>query len=447
MHVARGVKTMVIARLLSHLTSGESVLGEAEIIVILLGVTLIVALTSRRLRLPYTLLLVLVGLVIGILPVFIEVHLDPNIVLFLFLPALLFEGAWNVEIEHLVADWLPVLLLAVPGLVLSLTLVAVVMHWGIGLPWLLALLLGAMVSPTDPVAVISLLRQLGMADRLRTIVEGESLFNDGLGAAAFQIILLLLLTSLGQSATTTDTSALTTILNALWLMFGGLALGLAVGWIFALFLRLVDERLIEITVTFCVAYGVYILGEIIHTSGLLAVVGAGLVMGSYGRRTGMSEYTRVGADAVWEFIAYLANSFLFLLVGIEIGETHFTNSFPSILWALVGVIVGRVLMIYMLIPLHDLVARRLEDRAHRKQKTQRFLPLPNSIPSTWRPLLVLSGLRGALSIALVLSLPTILSQRNLLIDTVFGVVLVTLLGQGLGLRILLPRWPEEETSS
>ncbi len=437
---------MILAWQLNNLTSQESALEQAETVVILLAVTLIVALTSRRLRLPFTLLLVLVGLAIGILPIFIEVHLDPNVVLFLFLPALLFEGAWNVEIEHLMADWLPVVLLAVPGLILSLALVALVMHWGIGLPWLLALLLGAMVSPTDPVAVISLLRQLGMADRLRTIVEGESLFNDGVGTAAFQLILLLLLASLGQTAANSDTSALMIILNALWLMFGGLALGLAVGWLFARFLRLVDERLIEITVTFSIAYGVYILGEVIHTSGLLAVVGAGLVMGSYGRRTGMSEHTQVGADAVWEFIAYLANSFLFLLVGIEIGETKLTNSFPSILWALGGVIAGRLLMIYVLIPLHDFVARKLEDRAHRKQESRRFLPLPQPIPSSWRPLLVLSGLRGALSIALVLSLPTALAQRNLLVDTVFGVVLVTLLGQGLGLRVLLPHWPKEETS-
>jgi CPA1 family monovalent cation:H+ antiporter len=161
----------------------------------------------------------------------------------------------------------------------------------------------------------------------------------------------------------------------------------------------------------------------------------------------MSEYTRVGADAVWEFIAYLANSFLFLLIGIEIGETHYTNSFLSILWALGGVIVGRVLMIYTLLPLHELISRSLERREKRKKKPQHILPLTHSIPLTWRPLLVLSGLRGALSIALVLSLPTILTQRNLLIDTVFGVVLVTLIGQGLGLRILLPRWPKEETSS
>ncbi len=438
---------MIIARLLNNLTSQISALEQAETVVVLLAVTLIVALTSRRLRMPYTLLLVLAGLAIGLLPILIQVHLDPNVVLFLFLPALLFEGAWNVEIEQLIADWLPVVLLALPGLLLSLVLVAVVMHWGSDLAWPLALLLGAMVSPTDPVAVISLLRQLGMADRLRTIVEGESLFNDGVGTAAFQFILFLLLAAQGKAAATSYTSTWMTIVNVLWLMFGGLALGLAIGWIFGRLLRLLDERLIEITVTFSLAYGVYILRTVMQTSGLLAVVGAGLVMGSYGRRTGMSQRTREAADAVWEFIAYLANSFLFLLVGIEIGETKFINSFPSILWALGGVIVGRLLMVYVLIPLHDFVARRLEDRAHSKQASQRFLPLPQPIPSFWRPLLVLSGLRGALSIALVLSLPTAFSQRNLLEDTVFGVVLVTLLGQGLGLRVLLPRLLKEETSA
>jgi Na+:H+ antiporter len=435
---------MVIARLLSNLTSGASALEQVQTAVILLVVTLIVALTSRRLRLPYTLLLVLVGLVMGFLPILIRVHLDPNVVLFLFLPALLFEGAWNVEIEQLVADWLPVVLLALPGLALSLMLVAAVMHWSIGLPWLLALLLGAMVSPTDPVAVLSLLRQLGMADRLRTIVEGESLFNDGVGAAAFQLTLLLLLPSLGQAAAASDTSFWMIVLDALWLILGGLALGLAVGWIVARFLRLVDERLIEMTVTFCVAYGVYVLAEIIHSSGLLAVVGAGLVIGSYGRRTGMSERTQEATDAVWEFIAYLANSLLFLLLGIEIGASNFTQGFPGILWALGGVIVGRVLMVYTLIPLYDLVVRK---STQRKQEPRRFLPLPRTIPSSWRPLLVLSGLRGALSIALVLSLPTTLAQRNVLEDIVYGVVLVTLLGQGLGLRVLLPRWPKEETTT
>ncbi len=435
---------MIILNLFSSATSEEGALEQLQTVVILLVVTLIVALASRRLRLPYTLLLVLVGFVIGLLPVLIQVRLDPNVVLFLFLPALLFEGAWNVEVEQLLADWLPIVLLAVPGLLLSLILVTVVLHWSIGLPWLLALLLGAMVSPTDPLAVLSLFRQLGIPGRLRTIVEGESLFNDGVGAAAYQLVLLLLLSSVGLAKAASDTSFWAIALDALWLMLGGLALGLIVGWIVAHFLRLVDDHLIEITVTFCVAYGVYLIGTILHTSGLLAVVGSGLVIGSYGRRTGMSERTREAIDAIWEFIGYLANSLLFLLLGIEIGASNFTEAISGILWALGGVIVGRVLMIYMLIPLHDLLAGKL---TRNTGKLHRFLPSPRPIPSSWRPLLVLSGLRGALSIALVLSLPVTLAQRNLLADIVYGVVLVTLLGQGIGLRVLLPRWPKEGTSS
>ncbi len=401
---------MVIARLLTNLTGETGTFEQVQTIVILLVVTLIVALASRRLRLPYTLLLVLVGFVFGFLPILTQVHLDPNVVLFLFLPALLFEGAWNIEVAQLVADWLPVVLLAIPGLALSLVLVAAVVHWGIGLPWLLTLLLGAMVSPTDPIAVLSLLRQLGMADRLRTIVEGESLFNDGVGAAAYGLVLGLLVPSLVLTAAASETSF----------------------------------HLIEITVTFSVAYGVYLLGTALHSSGLLAVVGAGLVMGSYGRRTGMSERTQEAVDAVWEFTGYLANSLLFLLLGIQISKSIFTQPFPGILWALLGVVVGRALMVYTLLPLHDFVARRL---ARRTRKPRRFLPFPRPIPSSWRPLLVLSGLRGALSIALVLSLPATLPQRNLLAEIVYGVVLVTLLGQGIGLRILLPRWPKEEVSS
>jgi CPA1 family monovalent cation:H+ antiporter len=203
-------------------------------------VTLIVALISRVFRLVYTLVLVIVGLVIGILPILSHVHLAPDMILFLFLPVLLFEGAWNVDVEKLRADWLPVFLFAVPGLGVSLVLVAAVVHWGIGLPWLLALLLGAMVSPTDPVAVLALLRQLGMAERLRTIIEGESLFNDGVGAACYEIVLLLLLPSLGVAVLGSATAWWAIVIDAAWLLVGGPAIGLFVGWVIARLLRL-DE--------------------------------------------------------------------------------------------------------------------------------------------------------------------------------------------------------------
>jgi CPA1 family monovalent cation:H+ antiporter len=424
--------------------SGNNTPGQIQLIIILLVVTLMVALVSRRMQLPYTLVLVFVGLIIGFLPFIASINLEPDIVLFLFLPALLFEGAWNVDIAHLRADWFPVLLLAVPGLIISLALLAVVLHVGIGLGWLTAILLGAMISPTDPVAVIALLRQLGMSDRLRTIVEGESLFNDGVGAAAFDIVLVLLLPMLGLVSSAQPLVGMI-ILEAFWLLFGGLALGIGIAWLVTRLLRRVDDYLIEITVTFSVAYGVYLIGVALHTSGLLAVVGAGLVLGHYSRKVGMSERTLNAAYDVWEFIGYVANSLLFLLLGIQIGESHLLNAIPGIVWALVGVIVGRVLIVYTLIPLQDILARRLHNTQRRNVALSRpLLPAPRPLPVIWRPLLILSGLRGALSIALVLSLPSNFPERNLLTSIVYGVVLVTLLGQGLGLHVLLPHWPKEE---
>ncbi len=324
--------------------------------------TLLVALLSRRLRLPYTLLLVIVGFVVGILPFIPNEHVDPNIILYVFIPALLFEGAWNAEIDRLVADWLPIVLLAIPGMVLSLLVVAIVLHFGIGLTWLLALLVGAIIAPTDPVAVIALFQQLGVPDRLRTLVEGESIFNDGTAGAAYELILAVLLPTLGLAEASGNPTFLNTPVfgiagEVLWLIFGGLLLGFAVGWVASHLVRRIDDRMVVIPITVTVAYGMYLGATALHTSGLLAVVGAGLVMGSYCRKNAMSPRTIEAADDVWEFIDYLANSLLFLLLGFELALTHIVQSFQGIFFGLLGAVIGRLLMIYIFIPLQDVVAR------------------------------------------------------------------------------------------
>src|SRR5439155_1072270 len=154
----------------------------------------------------------------------------------------------------------------------------------------------------------------------------------------------------------------------------------------------------------------------------------------------MSPRTIEAADDVWDFITYLANSLLFLLLGFELALTHIVQSFQGIFFGLLGAVIGRLLMIYVFIPLQDVVARLW--RHFTPEWNSRF-PRPRTVPSAWRPVMVLSGLRGALSLALVLSLPTELEQRDLLLDIVYGVILVTLLGQGLTLRVLLPRWKEK----
>ena len=233
---------MIISSLLSNRASPSNIVSQVEFLILLLIVTLIVALLSRRLRVPYTLLLVIVGFVVGILPFIPNEHVDPNLILYVFIPALLFEGAWNAEIDKLVADWLPIVLLAIPGMVFSLLVVAVVLHFGIGLEWLLALLVGAIIAPTDPVAVIALFQQLGVPDRLRTLVEGESIFNDGTAGAAYELILAVLLPTLGLAEASGNPSFLNTPIfgiagEVLWLIFGGLLLGIGVGLIASRLLR------------------------------------------------------------------------------------------------------------------------------------------------------------------------------------------------------------------
>lgn len=439
---------MLIASLSSNGTGATSLVGQIQLLILLLIVTLIVALLARLMRVPYTLLLVIVGfivgIVVGLMPFLPHEHLDPNVVLYIFIPALLFEGAWNAELDRLEAEWLPIILLVIPGMLFSLFVVAVALHFGINLSWLLALLVGAIVAPTDPVAVIALFQQLGVPDRLRILVEGESIFNDGTGGAAYELVLAVLLPTLGLAEVSGEPSfhnapALLIVAEVLWLVFGGFLLGLGVGWLVSHLLRRISDRLVVITITIAVAYGMYLLGTALQTSGLLAVVGAGLVMGSYGRKHALAPRTIEAADDVWEFIDYLANSLLFLLLGFELSLTNLVQSFPGIFFGVLGALIGRVMMIYVFVPLQDVIARWWTRRALSRSPR---LSRPRPVPSAWRPVMVLSGLRGALSLALVLSLPEELAQRNLLTDIVYGVILVTLLGQGLTLRALLPRWKD-----
>ena len=265
-------------------------------LVLFLSVALVVNLLSEKLRVPYTLGLVIVGLGIGFVGLTPEVQLSPELVLFVFLPALLFEGAWNAKLSLLRENWRAIFFLAGPGLLLSLVIIAAALHILDQLDWATALLLAAILSPTDPVAVLGLFRQLHVNERLSNIIEGESLFNDGVAGSLYQTFLaLVLLTLHGQAPT-----GLAALGNGL-LMFvieagGGLLFGALAGFLISHVLRRIDDPVVETTITLLSAYGIYWVADMLQLSAIVAVIVTALMLGNYGRAIGMSERTRSDAD-------------------------------------------------------------------------------------------------------------------------------------------------------
>ncbi len=398
-----------------------------RLLVVLLLIALLVILVTRRLAVPYTLGLVVVGLLLGIAGQFGEIRLDPPLVLFVFLPALLFEGSWSVSVEFLRKNWLMIFLLAVPGVLLEVVLIAVPLQFFTRLNWEDAFLLSAILSPTDPVAVLGLFRQMNVDKDLSTLIEGESLFNDGVAGALYQVFLAIILLSIhGQAEGSIQAWLHGAGIFALE-AGGGVAIGIICGFLISRFVRLIDEPLIETTITLVTAYGVYLLADALHTSGILAVIVAGLILGSYGRSIAMSERTRETVENFWSMLAFIANALVFLLVGVQLNPIAYLTSQEALSFlfvaglAIVSVLLARLIMVVLL--------------------PKSIPPSPGKRLHAWRFLIFWSGLRGALSMALVLALPMEVPDRNLLIFATYAVVLFTLLVQGFSLRFVLKRLP------
>lgn len=380
-----------------------------ETFILLLLAACATSISIKWIRMPYAVALVIAGLLISVANVLPAVHMTPDLVLVIFLPALLFEASWNLDVHEVRHDWLAISALATLGVVVCMFSVASFLNIFGGMALITALLFGALVSATDPVSVISLFRQMGMPARLTTILEGESLFNDGTAVVLFSIML----------AFVKDGAA--SVPMAIFEFFksvaGGAFIGTAIGFIASRVTRSFDDHLLEITLTMITAYGSYLLANRLGVSPVISVVAAGMVVGTYGSHTGMSAATRAAVNSFWEYAAFLCNSILFLLIGLQVKIELLTQNASLIGFGVIAVCFARLLVIYGICPI-------VSTRNH-------------PIPHKWRHVLFWGGLRGALCMALALSLPLSFPAREQVINMTFGVVLFTILVPGLTMEPLV----------
>lgn len=390
----------------------EEFLHAQSLIILLVLLATLVAVITRRIRLPYTVSLVLVGLLLSITRP-LDVEVTPELILAIFVPPLIFEAAFHLDFALLRENLAPILVLAVPGVALTALLVGAIVVLGTGMGWGAATVFGALIAATDPVAVIALFRTLGVSRRLAVALEGESLFNDGTAIVLYRIALGAALSGFFDPAKG--------LVQFVEVAVGGLLIGLVLGWLAALLISRLEDRLVVTTLTTLLAYGAYLAAEQAHVSGVLAVVAAGLVCGNVGLAEAPPT-TKIMLFNLWEFLAFLANSLVFLLIGLAVDLPALVGNLVPIGVALGAVLVSRAAVVY-----------GLPGLVHARRRSRPYLPM------RWRHVLFWGGLRGAISLALALSLPVALPERDVLQAMAFGVMLFTLLAQGTSIQFLLLR--------
>lgn len=380
----------------------------------LLFVSALVAMLTRRLRLPYTVGLVLAGIALYGAHARIDLHLSRDLIFSLFLPPLIFEAALCIRWSQLRRELPVVTLLATVGVLLAATVTAAGMHYGLQWSWNNAIVFGVLIAATDPVAVIATFKEAGVHGRVRLLIESESLLNDATAAVAFVAALGML-----AGAQTSFAAIGTTLLLAIG---GGAVVGVLAGWGFLLLAGRTTDHLVEFTLTTLAAYGSFFLAEHYHCSGVLAALAAGLVVGNRSARSGGANPRAQTLETFWEYVAFVANSLIFLLIGAQLAQQRFADMWAPILAAIALVTLGRALAIY---PLCALFTRSRLAVSLRHQHV-----------------LFWGGLRGALALALALALPVDMPNREAIITLTYSVVVFSVFVQGLTITPLLRRLGE-----
>ena len=396
-----------------------------SVFILLFVVATTVAIASRKLKIPYTVALVGAGLLLGALDVVEAPQLTKELLFTLFLPGLLFEAAYHLDFEDFKRHLLAIATLAVPGVIVAIVLVAALLTpfvdgfgLGAGFDWRHAVVFGALIAATDPIAVVALFKTLGAPRQLGVLVEGESLLNDGTAVVLFGLAIAL---TTGEQVTAGGL-----VVEFLVTVGAGALIGITIGMAVSEVMKRLDDPMVEITLTTIAAYGSFVAAENLGFSGVIATVTAGMLCGNYTATKGMSPSTRISVESFWEYVAFALNSILFLLIGFEVDVVGFEGGGPSLLqsWlpilgAYLAVTLSRIVVVGGVSGL--LVARG------------------RAIPTSWSLVLGWGGLRGGISMVLALSLAPDFPNRDLLVTMTLGVVILVLVIHGMTVGSLLNR--------
>jgi Na+:H+ antiporter len=375
-------------------------------LIVMGGAATMLRLVSRTTpTVPYAVLLAIGGILIGLIPGVRLPRLGPDLILLAFVPGLVFEASLALDLDEIWRRVVPITLLATVGVLLTVVVIGVMAHFGLGLDWASGILLGSIVAATDPIAVVNLLRQVGAPGGLKAILEGESLFNDGTGVAVFAAVL--------GSIMSGHPSALDAGLRFVLVAGAGTAIGIGVGAAGVLLLRVVREAELEIMVTLVVAYGAYLAADVLHASGVVSVVAAGIVVARYGNQTGRLKGSQL--LGFWNLLAFVLNAILFLMIGVALPTTRLLSVAGLALGAYAIMFAARAVPVYTLLGLADIRG--------------------SSIPWRWRHMTFWGGMRGALSVALALSVASYPGVNSQVSVIAYGMVVLSLLIQG---GLLLP---------
>ncbi len=409
----------------------EAVLtSQVLLTVIFLLTAALASLVLKKINFPYTIGLVIIGVLLGYvsnefttLSILQHLNLSPSLILYIILPTLVFDAAINIDGRMLMRNIVPILLLAVFGLLISTGIIGYLLTAATSVSLTGAMLFGALISATDPVAVIALFKEIGAPKRLVTLIDGESLFNDATAIVLFTIVLSII----GSGVNSAGQSFSHAMAEFFTVLVGGLLVGVVVGFAGAYTLKLARRDLIyQTSVSFVMAYVSFIIADSFHVSGVMSTLAAGLVLRNRSEEV-ISRFTIENIEHFWDYFSFVANSFVFLLLGIT--EAHIFKSGPAIRESLVIVtiaipviVAARAAAIFTLIPAYNSLPG---------------LKKKNTVPASFQAILLWGGLRGAVPVALVLAIPKSFAEREIVIHLTFAFILFTLLVQGTTIKKLM----------